>query len=93
MLIAPPEKDALEQKAERLQARDAPKIVYNMHNWKTAHSAMVVFYLRERPTQQPVPLPSGSLRAEDSCAAGDHLQLHERNWNHALVIEAIHEVA
>jgi len=35
----------------------------------------------------------GLLRAEGPCATGDHLQLHEGNRNHALVVEAVHKIA
>ena len=36
----------------------------------------------------------GMLRLEGPCAAvGDHLRLHQQNWNHALVVKAVKEIA
>ena len=36
----------------------------------------------------------GMLRLDRSCAAVcDHLRLHQQNWNHALVVKAVKEIA
>src|SRR6478672_13027284 len=32
-------------------------------------------------------------RTEGACASWYHLQLHQGNWNHALVIESVHEIS
>ena len=48
----------------------------------------------EPPPRQSAIAPLGMLRLKGSrVAVGDHLRLHQQDWNHALIIKAIEKIA
>jgi hypothetical protein len=55
----------------------------------SASRAVPPFAMKGSPKET---VPLGTLRLEGSrVAVGDHLRLHQQDWNHALIIKAIEE--